>query len=73
MILDLKYHIVCPFVTIGSPRPPPPSECVSPLGTIDGEGNTRLRVMGWGEPMRTTGEKAWRSVYSVDGSVLVYV
>ncbi len=28
-------------------------------------GNTRLRVRGGGEPIQTTGEKAWHSVYSV--------
>jgi hypothetical protein len=29
-----------------------------------GGGHTRLQVRGWGEPIWTTGEKAWHSVYS---------
>jgi hypothetical protein len=36
-----------------------------PIGTKEEGGNTRLRVMGRWEPIRTTGEKAWHSVYSV--------
>jgi hypothetical protein len=39
----------------------PAREWVPPLETKGGEGNTRLR----GEPIRTTGEKAWHSVYTV--------
>ncbi len=39
------------------------SECVPPLNQRGG--NTRLQVRGRGEPILTTGEKAWHSVYSV--------
>ncbi len=66
IILCLEYQSVCPFVRIGSPRAPSTaSECVPP--EPKGGGNTRWRVMGLGrgEPIRTTGEKAWHSVYSV--------
>jgi hypothetical protein len=38
--------------------PPPP-------GTKGGGSNTHLLVRGRPEPIRTTGEKAWHSVYSV--------
>jgi hypothetical protein len=38
---------------------------VSPLPWKQRGGNTRLRVRGQGEPIRTTGEKACHSVYSV--------
>jgi hypothetical protein len=71
MILDLKYHIVCPFVELAPPTPSTLS--LSLFGTKDGEGNTRLRVRGWGgtnSDIRTTGDKAW---HSVDRSVFVYV
>ncbi len=47
---------------IGSPRPL--TSVYSPLEPKGGGGgNTRLRVRG--EPIRTTEEKAWHSVYSV--------
>ncbi len=66
----ILYQSVCPFVRIGSP--PPLSHkrvCVPPpLGTKWGgqaPGNTRLRVRGRGVPIRTSGEKALHSVYSV--------
>jgi hypothetical protein len=50
--------------------PPAPS---SPLPRLEPKGggggvNTRLRVRGRGEPIPTTGEKAWHSVYSVVGN-----
>ncbi len=37
--------------------PPPASECVPPLEPKGG-GNTHLRVIGQGKPIRTTGEKS---------------
>ncbi len=45
------------------PPPPLPQVSVSPPGTNWGEDHTRLRVRGRGEPIRTTGKKAWHSVY----------
>jgi hypothetical protein len=54
----LEYQRICPFA------PSPASECVPP-GNQGGGSNTRLRVRGRGEPTRTTGEKAYHSVYSV--------
>ncbi len=57
----LEYHCVCPFVRIGSPPPPLPQANVylppPPPGTKWGEGGISR--------LRTTGEKAWHSVYSV--------
>jgi hypothetical protein len=60
----LDYQSVCPIDQIGSPPLPPAS--VSP--SLEGS-NTRLGVRGRGEPILTTGEKAWHSVYSVDGTM----
>jgi hypothetical protein len=52
---------------IGTPPPPPPQASVSPPKPKGG-GHTRLRVRGSGRvPIRTTGEKAQNSVYSVHG------
>ncbi len=46
------------------PPPPPASECVPHLGNQrNGGATTRLRVRGRGEPIRTTAEKVWHSVY----------
>ncbi len=60
----VKYRNVCPVVRIGSR--PLTRECVSPpLGTKGRQDNTSWRVRGRGEPIRTTREKAWHSVYSV--------
>ncbi len=50
---------------LAPPAPSPLSECYSPTWKQRGEGNTRLRVRGWGEPIRTTGEKDYNSVYSL--------
>jgi hypothetical protein len=47
---------VCPFIGTGSPHP-------SSLGPKGGRSN--LRVRRWGDPIPTTGQKAWYSVYSV--------
>ncbi len=71
IILNLKYHSVCPLVRIGSSHllsrkrasvtlPPPEPR---------GGDNTRLRERGWADPIRTTGEKAWHFVYSVPCTV----
>jgi hypothetical protein len=50
------HHSACAFIQIGSLPPPHPQANVSPPS---GSG---------GEPIRTTGEKAWHSVYSVEGA-----
>ncbi len=57
----------CPVVRLGSPpcKLRPLQANVSPPLNPKGESNTRLRVRGWGYPVRTTGQKAWHSVYSV--------
>jgi hypothetical protein len=50
------------------PPPPPPQASVSPpcLDPKGGRSNTPLQVRGRGrKPIRTTGKKAWHSVYSV--------
>jgi hypothetical protein len=47
------------------PPPSNPLASVSPPSNPKGEINTLLRVRGWGDPTRTTGEKAWHSAYSV--------
>jgi hypothetical protein len=68
----LEYHSVCPLVRIGT-RPPTPLPqasvyhllvhhwCVPHPGTKGGDN----RLRGGGVPIRTTGEKALHSVYSV--------
>ncbi len=62
----IEYQSISPVVRIGSPRTlSPASECAPPPLKPRGWGNTRLRLMGRGEPIRTTGEKACHSVYSV--------
>ncbi len=66
----LEYQSVCPFVRIGSP-PLSRKQVCPPLGTKGREDNTRLRVRGWGEPIWTTGEKAWHSVYSVRSNIIL--
>jgi hypothetical protein len=62
--LNIEYQSVCPYVQIGSRAPlsrnrvcPPPS--LEPKG-----GRHSLAVRGRVEPIRTTGEKAWLSVYT---------
>ncbi len=61
IILYLEYQSVCPFVLIGSPS-------LTPLWNPRGEGKTRWRVRERGEPIQTTGEKAWHSVSSVSAT-----
>jgi hypothetical protein len=57
-------RVSVPSSILGSPFPSSPtSECVSPLGPKGGEEQHCLR--GWGNSIRTTGKKAWHSVYSV--------
>ncbi len=46
------------------PPPPPQQASVSPPLDPKRGSNTRLRVRGWGDPIRTTREKAWHSVCS---------
>ncbi len=41
------------------PSPPQAIVYVSPLGPKGGRSNTSLWVKGWGDPVRTTGKKAW--------------
>jgi hypothetical protein len=49
---------------LGPPTPSPTSEC-APLRSQRGGGHTRLWEGGGRVPIRTTGEKAEHSVYSV--------
>jgi hypothetical protein len=58
IIVYVEYQSV-PSLELGPPNPPA-SEWVSPPWS-----NTRLRVRRWGDAIRTTGQKAWHSVYSV--------
>ncbi len=46
-----------------APAPSPASECVPPQNQRGGQHS--LAGEGAGKPIRTTGEKAWHSVYSV--------
>jgi hypothetical protein len=55
-----------PSSELGPPTPSPASECVTPPPRNQGWGITRLRVRGWADPVRTTGKKAWPSVYSAE-------
>ncbi len=62
IMLYIEYHSVCPLVRIGSPRPISRKRVCPPRNqgaTLD---------CGWGvaDAIRTTGEKAWHSVYSVN-------
>jgi hypothetical protein len=67
-IIPIEYHSVCPGADpsseLGPPTPCDASEFVHPPRNQRG-GNTRLRVRGWADPIRTTGEKAWHCIYSV--------
>jgi len=60
----------CAFVGIGST--PSPQASLSPplIGPKGVRSNTPLWVKGWGDPIRTTGKKAWHSVYSVPICIL---
>jgi hypothetical protein len=61
-VLEYVPECVFPFVRIGSPA----SECVPPLEPNGGgEATLALDEGAGGGPMRTTGEKAWHSVFSV--------
>ncbi len=51
-------------VRIGSAHPLSRKRVYPPPG-IKGAANNRLQMSGWADPIRMTGEKAWRSVYSV--------
>jgi hypothetical protein len=61
----IEYQSSCPFVGIGSPTPPQAS--VSPPLDPGGGGasNTLFTGEGVGDPILTTGQKAWHCVYSV--------
>jgi hypothetical protein len=72
IIVHIEYQSVRPFVGIGSSHPLPRKRvrvCLSP-GPKGGEQHT-LAGEGWGDPIRTTGQKAWHSVYSVSCTHLV--
>jgi hypothetical protein len=72
--LYLVYQSVCPFVLISYPRPLSRNKCPPPPRDHMGEGdNNRLRVRRREELIRTTGEKAWHSVYSVTSPKAFYV
>jgi hypothetical protein len=58
-----KLPVSDPSSELGPPTPSPASE--SPRNQRGEEGNTRVRERGWADAIRTTGEKAWHSVYSV--------
>ncbi len=69
IIVYIEYQSVCPFVGNGSLYLLPRKRvCLSPLGPKEGRSNTPMRLRGWGDPIRTTGKKAWHSVYSVTSS-----
>ncbi len=54
-------------VSASRPNCPPPMQAsVSPLDPKRGKSNTRLRGEGRGDPIRTTGQKGWQSVYYVE-------
>ncbi len=63
----LKYtwstRVSLPSSESGLPIPVPASECASRLGPKGGQHS--LVSEGGGDPIRTTGQKAWHSVYSV--------
>ncbi len=65
IILNIEYQSVCPFVRIGFPGPLSRKRVCPPPPETKGRKNTRWRVRGLGEQIRTTGEKAWHTVYSV--------
>jgi hypothetical protein len=67
----LEYHSVCPLVPIGTPHPLYRKRVFSSPRTQSETRHTRLLVRGWGVPIRTTGEKAQNSVYSVDCALRV--
>ncbi len=50
----------CPVVRIGSPNPSPASECYSTLW-VQGGDTLAWEGGGWGDPIRTTGQKLWCS------------
>jgi hypothetical protein len=62
----LEYQSVCPFVGIGFPRTISRKlVCSPPWNQRGGGGNIRSRVRGRVEPIRTTEDKAWHSLYSM--------
>ncbi len=70
IIVHIKYQSVCPCVGIKCPRPRPPlllpQASVSPPLVPKEEEQYLLAGEGvGGDPIRTTGKKAWHSVYSV--------
>ncbi len=60
-IVYIEYQSVCIFVGIGPP-PPIPS---SPIPKRGGEEHSLADERGVGDPIRTTGQKAWHSIVSV--------
>ncbi len=69
IIVYIECQSVCPFFGNGSSQPLVRKQVYLPRPWTQREGNnTRLRVRGWGDPILTTGQKVWHSVYS-----LVYI
>jgi hypothetical protein len=66
----LTYESVCPFVGIGSPHTLPVKRVFLLPWTQRGEEQHFLVGERVGDPIRTTGKKAWHSVCSVSSSVL---
>ncbi len=63
IIVYIEYQSVCPFVGIGSHHSHPRKRVYLPSWTQ--RGTTLACGWGWGDPIRTTGQKAWHSVYCV--------
>jgi hypothetical protein len=64
----IVYHAECLSLRrnwVPLPLPPPLFIVLPPLDAKWGGSNTPLRVRDMGGPIRTTGKKAWHSVYSV--------
>ncbi len=61
----LEYQLECLSLRPNWLPRPLSRKVVCPPPEPKGGGNTHWRVMGRGEPSRTTGEKACHSVYSV--------
>jgi hypothetical protein len=61
----IEYQSVCPFVGNGSPHPLSRTRMCLPIGPKGGWEQHSLAGEEVGDPIRTTGKKAWHSVYSV--------
>jgi hypothetical protein len=77
VIVYLEYQVVCPFVATGSSPSLPSEASVSPSldATVEGDEHP-LPDEEVEDPIQTTGQKTWHSVYFVGGGggiVYVYV